>query len=95
MPSMFGGSNTDKDYAPHMWIGDHYVGSKVEFKHDGKTFSTGITAIGPVAECDGNILVGDEVPSEVKQAAYAEQARRTAEIENVKTQFREAGLTHK
>lgn len=25
MPSMFGGSNTDRDYAPHMWLGDHFI----------------------------------------------------------------------
>jgi len=100
MPSMFGGSNTDKDYAPHMWIGDHFVGSKVEFKHDGKAYLTGVANGVPVAECrasgspeNGKVLVGDDVPPEVKQAAYVEQARRTAEIESVKTHFRKASLT--
>lgn len=27
MPSITGGDNTDKDYAPHMWVGDHFVGN--------------------------------------------------------------------
>ncbi len=25
MPSMFGGDQCDKDYAPHMWLGDHFI----------------------------------------------------------------------
>ncbi len=93
MPSMFGDSNTDKDYAPHMWIGDHFVGSTVKLNLGDKVYVTGVADTGPVAECADQILTGDEVPAEVRQAAYAEQARRKAEIESVKAQFREEGLT--
>lgn len=25
MPSMFGGDSTSKDYAPHMYVGDHFI----------------------------------------------------------------------
>ena len=25
MPSMTGGDQRDKDYAPHMWLGNHYI----------------------------------------------------------------------
>lgn len=25
MPSIDGGDSTSKDYAPHMWIGDHFI----------------------------------------------------------------------
>lgn len=25
MPSMFGGDNTARDYAPHMWLGNHFI----------------------------------------------------------------------
>lgn len=34
MPNMFGGDQCSKDYAPHMWIGDHFIGGT------GKTVKT-------------------------------------------------------
>jgi hypothetical protein len=32
---MFGGDNTDRDYAPHMWLGDHFI------HNSGKTIQIG------------------------------------------------------
>ncbi len=36
MPGSHGGSNTDKDYAPHMWIGRHFVGNTAKEIRVGK-----------------------------------------------------------
>ena len=27
MPNQFGGDQCDKDYAPHMWLGNHFIGN--------------------------------------------------------------------
>ncbi len=44
MPNMFGGSNTDKDYAPHMWVGDYFVSESSEVRYKNKTYRCGETS---------------------------------------------------
>ena len=98
MPSMFGGDQCGKDYAPHMWIGDHFVGSKITCQYRGKNYEVGLAKAGPIAQRIikrgyGQILVGSKVPQQLADAARAEKERRTAEIESVKSAFRDAGAT--
>lgn len=36
MPSMFGGDQCGKDYAPHMWLGDHFIHNSEKIIQEGE-----------------------------------------------------------
>jgi hypothetical protein len=54
MPGMFGEDNTSKDYAPHMYVGDYFVGKTYEFRHKKITYTCGQTKNGQIFIEDKN-----------------------------------------
>ncbi len=47
MPSMFGGDQCGKEYAPHMWIGDNFIGGtskNIETEDSDIGYHAGVTA---------------------------------------------------
>jgi hypothetical protein len=99
MPSEFGGSSTSKEYAPHMWIGDDFVGG------DAKEFTVGDWTYNVGEKSDGTIVAekrlaadtsyprnwelipANEIPEEVREAQKGAFTRRQKEVASLKKIF--------
>ena len=91
MPSMFGGSNTDPDYAPHMWLGDNFIHNTEKiFRIDEWVYRAGRLSdetLVVVRWKDGNreAVPADQIPDEIhtamKDVSRAEQTAFQQEMQ--------------
>jgi hypothetical protein len=100
MPGVHGGSNTDKDYAPHMWVGDHFVGDTKKVKVGEWFYKVGATRDKKVVaerwpandeycmRSEAMLVPDGEIPKEVREAISEDAfAERQAEIASVAAMF--------
>jgi hypothetical protein len=103
MPGAHGGRNTDKDYAPHMWIGDHFVGNNTKEVRVGKwLYRVGATSDKKIVaerslysdkvldrlSAESKPVPDDRIPKKVREAITENAfAEGQAEIEAVAALF--------
>lgn len=82
MPSMFGGDQCGKDYAPHMWLGDHFIHNSEKIVQVGEWWYRAgrLDDETVVAErwkggrfsfedrTDHEVVPGDQIPTELQSA---------------------------
>lgn len=92
MPSMFGGDQCSKDYAPHMWIGDHFVGGTRKYKkvggvkyHFGMTEKGQLVVEKEVEEYEWEIIPEQEIPKEIRMSVqtFAERKEEEKRLEKL------------
>ena len=101
MPSQFGGDQCSKDYAPHMWVGDHFVGGTSKYiEIGGWEYHAGHTAdetlvvercriTGRLTTIQKWRMVSDkQIPDEVRNAfSPTANANRVQEVERLEKLF--------